>query len=86
MAVTREDLKRFIEGHRVVNALAREETWRRLATLSVEKARQEYDGLCRLWGSNPARHELGDLDRMRLDELVRLRQRLDLAARRQRNR
>jgi hypothetical protein len=86
MAVAREDLKRFVEGHRVVNALVREETWRRLATLTVEEAREEYDGLCQLWSSNPARHELGDLDRIRLDELVRLRQRLDLAAQRRRNR
>lgn len=86
MAVAREDLKRFVEGHRVVNALVRKETWRRLATLTLEEAREEYDGLCQLWSSNPARHELGDLDQMRLDELVRLRQRLDLAAQRRRNR
>lgn len=82
MAVSKEDLKRFVEGQRVLNALVREETWLRLATLTVEEAREEYDGLCRLWESNPVRHELGDLDRLRIDELVKLRQRLDLAARR----
>ena len=82
MAVSKEDLKRFVEGHRVANALVLEATWRRLATLSVEEAREEYDGLCRLWESSPARHDLGDLDRIRVEELVKLRQRLDLVARR----
>lgn len=82
MVVSKEDLKRFVEGQRVVNALVREETWRRLATLAVEEAREEYDGLCRLWESSPVRHDLGDLDRLRIDELVKLRQRLDLAVRR----
>lgn len=82
MAVSKDELKRFVEGQRVVNALVREETWRRLATVTVEEAREEYDGLCRLWESNPTRHDLGDLDRIRIDELMRLRQWLDLAARR----
>ena len=82
MAVSKEDLRRFVAGQRVANALVREETWRRLAMLTVEEARKEYDELCRLWESNPARHDLGDLDRLRVDELVKCRQRLDLAARR----
>lgn len=82
MAVSKEDLKKFVEGQRVVNALVREEAWRRLATLTVQEAREEYDALCRLWESNSARSDLGDLDRMRIDELVKLRHRLDLAARR----
>lgn len=79
MAISKEDLKRFVEGQRAVNALVREETWRRLAALTLEEAREEYDGLCRLWESNPARHDLGDLDRMRIDELVKLRQRFERA-------
>lgn len=82
MAVTKENLKKFVEGQRAFNALVREETWRRLKTLTVEEAREEYEALCRLWASNPARDDLGDLERMRIDELVKLRQRLDLAARR----
>ena len=81
MAASKADLKRFLEGQRVVNALVREETWRRLAMLRIEEARQEYDGLCRLWESSPARQDVGDLDRMQIDELVKLRQRMDLAAR-----
>jgi hypothetical protein len=75
MAVSKEDLKRFVEGQRVVNALVREETWPRLATLTVEQAQEEYDGLCRLWEWNPARHDLGDLDRMQIHELAKFRQR-----------
>jgi hypothetical protein len=86
VALTKENVRRFIEGQRALNALVREETWRRLATLTVDAARQEYDALCRLWESSPARHDLGDLDRMRIHQLVRLRQRLDLAARRRRAR
>jgi len=82
MPVSKEDLKRFVEGHRVFNALVREETRRRLAALAVDEAREEYDLLCRLWESNPTRDDLSDLDRIRIDELVKLRQRLDLAARR----
>ncbi len=82
MAVSKEDLKRFVEGHRVFNALVREETWRRLATLTIEEAREEYDALCRLWESNPTRDDLGDLDRVQINELAELRRRLDLAARR----
>ena len=69
-AVSKEDLKKFVEGQRVVNALVREETWRRLATLKVEEAREEHDGLCQLWESNPVRHDLGDLDRIRVDEIA----------------
>ncbi|MBI4608739.1 MAG: hypothetical protein HY726_07020 [Candidatus Rokubacteria bacterium] len=84
MAASKADLKRFLEGQRVVNALVREETWRRLATLTIEEARQKYDGLCRLWESSPARQDVGDFDRMRIDELVKFRQRLDLAARKRR--
>lgn len=82
MAVSKEDLKRFVEGHRVFNALVREETWRRLATLTVDEAREEYDALCRLWEANPARGDLSDLDRVGIGELVKFRQRLDLVARR----
>lgn len=82
VAVSQKDLKRFVEGQRAFNAFVREETWRRLATLTVEEAREEYDHLCRLWESNPGRHDLGDLDRVEIDELVKLRQRLNLAARR----
>ncbi len=81
MAVSKEDLRRFVEGQRAFNALVQEETWRRLATLTVEEARQEYEALCQLWESNPVRHDLGDLDRMRIAMLVTLRQRMDLAAR-----
>ena len=84
MAASKADLKRFLEGQRVVNALVREETWRRLATLTIEEARQEYDGLCRLWESSPAGQDVGDLDRMRIDELVKLRQRMDLVPRKRR--
>jgi len=84
VALSREDVKRFIDGHRVLNALVRAGTWRRLAMLTVEEARQEYDALCQVWESDPTRHELGDLDRLRIDELVTLRRRLDVAARRRR--
>ncbi len=86
MALSKEDARRFVEGQRVLNALGREEVWRRLATLSIEEAREEYNGLCLLWESNSTRDDLGDLDRARLDELVTLRQRLDLVARRYLNR
>ena len=86
MALSKEDARRFVEGQRVLNALGREEVWRRLATLSIEEAREEYDGLCRLWEFNSTRDDLGDLDRARLDELMTLRQRLDLIARRYLNR
>ena len=74
--VSREELKRFLEGHRAADARLREEALRRLAALSVDEARSEYDSLCRVW---EAFRGLGDeavLDRRAIHERVALRRRL----------
>jgi len=39
--VSREDLDRFLQGHRRADALLREQTLLRLASLTVDEARAE---------------------------------------------
>jgi hypothetical protein len=75
--VSRDDLKRFLDGHRAAGVRLREEALRRLASLSVDDARAEYDSLCRVWDGSRA---LGDgdaaLDRRAIQDRVVLRRRL----------
>lgn len=49
MAVSREDVQRFLDGHRRANDVTRAETHARLRTLTVEQSQAEYDALCRVW-------------------------------------
>ena len=73
---SRDDLKRFLDGDRAADARFREETLRRLTSLTVDDARAEYDSLCRVWEASRA---LGDgvaLDRRAIQDRVALRRRL----------
>lgn len=74
--VSPDDLKRFLEGHRAANTRLREEALRRLASLSVEAARAEYDSLCRVWEASRAPDEEAALDARAIQERVALRRRL----------
>jgi hypothetical protein len=74
--VTRDDLRRFLDGHRAANLRLRREALRRLAALSVEEARAEYDSLCRVWETSRLLGDLAALDRRAIAERVALRQRL----------
>lgn len=53
MAVSREDLRRYLDGHRRADKRRRDETLRRLVELTVDGARAEYDSLCRVWENRP---------------------------------
>ena len=81
MPVSREDLRRFIEGHARANAIIAEERWERLAHLTVEEARRLYDGLCAGLEIPAMREGLDRLDQRRLTFLLRRRARLDAVAR-----
>lgn len=75
--VSREELRRFVEGHRRASVRLRQEALRRLVSLSVEEARTEYDSLCRVW--EVASRTSGDeaaLDRRAIEDRVALRRRL----------
>jgi len=74
--VTRDDLRRFLDGHRAANLRLRREALRRLAALSVEEARAEYDSLCRVWETSRLLGDRAALDRRAIAERVALRRRL----------
>lgn len=74
--VSRDDLKRFLDGHRAADARLRRETLRRLATLSVDDARAEYDALCRIWDNTRTLGDIAALDRRAIQDRVALRRRL----------
>ena len=75
MTVSRSDLKRFLDGHRVADARLREETLHRLPSLSVEEARAEYDSLCRVWETFRERGDQTALDQQAIRDRVALRRR-----------
>lgn len=76
MRVSRDDLKRFLDGHRAADARLREEALRRLRSLSVDDARMEYDSLCRVWETSRLLGDRTALDRRTIQERVALRRRL----------
>jgi len=76
MAVSGADLKRYLDGHRRAERVLRAETLRRLASLTVEQARDEYDLLCRVWEMSRALEDPAELDRRAIRERVVLRRRL----------
>ncbi len=80
MPVSKAELLRFLHGHAAANAVIAQERRRRLASLSVEEARREYEHLCALWEAGGRREPLGELDRKRIAALVELRHSLDRIA------
>ncbi len=74
--VSREDLDRFLQGHRTADALLREQTLRRLSSLTVEEARVEYDSLCAVWEMSRGTGDQAALDRWAIADRVALRRRL----------
>jgi hypothetical protein len=62
-----------------------EERRQRLARLTVEEARREYDGLCAVWEANPNREGLEELEALRLAFLVERRRWFDRLAGREIN-
>jgi hypothetical protein len=76
MAVSGADLKQYLDGHRRAERVIRAETLRRLASLTVEQARDEYDSLCRVWEMSRALEDAAGLDRRAIQERVALRHRL----------
>jgi len=79
---SRADLQRFIAGHAAAAEAIWEEQRQRLEGLTVEQSRVEYDGLCEIWAANPYREGLESFEERRIEELLELRQRLDLVAQR----
>lgn len=71
--VSRDDLERFLEGHRRAEARLRKETLRRVARLTVDEARAEYDGLVRVWETSRALGDRAAMDRRAIQERVALR-------------
>ena len=73
--VSRDDLKRFLDGHRAASVRFREETLRRLPALGVNEARAEYDSLCRVWEKTRKLDDVAALDRRAIQDRVALRRR-----------
>lgn len=77
MAVSRDDLRRFLDGHRHADAVLRRLALHRLRTLTVEQARAEYDALVRTWEmSSRGQETAGVLDRRAIAQRVAFRRRL----------
>ncbi len=76
MGVRRQDLLRYLAGHRAAAARLRADTLRRLPALGVEEARAEYDDLCRTWEASRACGDQAALDRRAIADRVALRRRL----------
>lgn len=76
MPVSREDVQRYLDGHRAAEARLREEALRRLRSLTVDEARAEYDSLCRVWEASRALADQVALDRRAIEDRVALRRRL----------
>jgi hypothetical protein len=74
--VSRDDLRRFVEGHRAANAVLRRAALQRLAALTVDEARMEYDSLCRVWEASRGLGDEAALDRRSIEERAVLRRRL----------
>ena len=76
MRVAREDLTRFLRGHRAADHLLRAATLRRLRELSPEASRAQYDALVRSWEAARQPGEPPALDRRAIEARVALRRRL----------
>ncbi len=76
MRVSRADLQRFLDGHRAASARLRAATLKRVAALSVEESRAEYDALCRVWEHSRAAAAQAALDRRAIADRIALRRRL----------
>ena len=74
-------LQQFVAGHAVAAQFIAAERTHRLATLSVEESRAEYEDLCAVWAANPHREGLERLAQQRLEAFLELRRRLNLAGR-----
>ena len=73
--VRHEDLKRFLDGHRAAGARLRAEALRRLASLTVEESRAEYDSLCRVWETSRKLGDQAALDRRAIEARLAVRRR-----------
>lgn len=73
-------LQQFVTGHVAAAGVMAEEEAQRLATLSMEQSRAEYESLCAVWEANPHREGLELLAQRRIEELLELRRRLNLAS------
>ncbi len=78
MAVRKEDLARFLQGHALAGLLVRAEQAHRLPELTASEALAEYEDLCRVWYRAPRPPEV---DPERLACLLRLRDIFALQAR-----
>ena len=74
--VSRRDLMRFLDGHRAAEAVLRRMALERVAALSVNEARTEYDSLCRVWEASRDAGDGGALDARSIADRVALRRRL----------
>jgi hypothetical protein len=73
----REDVRRYLAGHRAADVRLRREALRRLRSLAVEEARAEYDALCQVWEASQAFGDRAALDRRAIADRIALRRRLD---------
>ena len=76
MSVSREDLRRYLQGLQKAQAWFAAERRRRLATLTEAESRAEYDALVGIWEASPRDGDQAALDRLAIHERVELRRKL----------
>ncbi len=76
MPVSPEALRQFLEGHRAAERLLRRQILRKLALLTEEESRAEYDSLCRVWEASGPDEGGPALDRRAVEDRMALRRRL----------
>ena len=74
--VSRDALERFLRVHRTAYAVLREQTLQRLASLTPDDARAEYESLCAVWEMSRGSGDQAALDRRAVADRVALRRRL----------
>lgn len=77
MAMQKDVVLGFLEGHRRANEVIRAERKKRLSQLTVEDSLREYDALCKIWEANPNKEGLGLLEKQKISFLLERRKRFN---------
>jgi glycerol kinase len=79
-AELKKALRQFVDGHAAAAEFIAQEQARRLEAMTVEESTAEYDALCATWEANPHREGIEHVHQRKVEELLELRRKLNLAA------
>jgi len=76
----KEALRQYMYGHAAAAEFITHEQAQRLESMTVEESAAEYDSLVALWEANPHREGMEHVHQRKVEELLELRRKLNLAA------